>query len=138
MKEFSHYLGKEDVKRQGKDPNLSAATMNEGEERLQFAKGLAGKAKPKYVLENAYEAMREAADALLYLHGYKSYSHEASIAYLSGKGFSESELSEFDRLRRIRNSIKYYGKGCEQEDAVSALHVAGIVIEKIKKMLSKQ
>ena len=45
------------------------------------------KAKPKYILENAYEAMREAADSVLYVDGFKSFSHEASIIYLAKKGF---------------------------------------------------
>lgn len=135
VKEFSFFVERGDVRKQSKDARLSSATMKEGEERLAFAKGLAGTAKPKYVLENAYEAMREAADALLYLDGFKSYSHEASIAYLLGKGFPESELAEFDRFRRIRNGIKYYGGECEPDDALAALRLAESVITRVRKAI---
>jgi len=135
VKEFEFFLGKGDVKKQSPDKNLSSATFKEGLERLEFAKGLLNKARSKYTLENAYESMREATDALLYLEGFKSFSHEASIAYLSKKGFSEQEIIEFDRFRKIRNGIKYYGRDCEQSDAIEAISLAEKVIGKIKKII---
>lgn len=137
VKEFAFYLDKGDVKRQKPDVNLSAATLNEGEERLEFALSLQKNAKPKYVLENAYESMREAADALLYAQGFKSYSHEASISYLPKDSFSDAERSEFDRFRKIRNGIKYYGGDCTEEDAENAIALAQKIIPKIKSSLKK-
>lgn len=131
VKEFEFFLKKE-VKKQSPDKNLSKSTFESSLDRFEFAKTLK---KPKYILENAYEAMREAADALLYSEGYKSYSHQASIAFLSEKRFSESELNEFDRFRKMRNGIKYYGKDCSKEDADTAIKLAGIIIEKIKNLI---
>ena len=93
------------------------------------------KFKPKYVLENAYEAMREAADSLLYHDGFKSFSHEASIVYLLKKGFNEHDVSEFDRFRKIRNGIKYYGGDCDSEDAQEAIKMATKIISDIKKII---
>ena len=69
MNDFYFFLRKGEVRKQKPDFHLSKATLQEGIERLQFAQKL--KAKPKYILENAYEAMREAADALLYCDGFK-------------------------------------------------------------------
>ena len=132
MKEFEYYVGKGDVKRQSPDKNLSAATLNEAKERLALAKTLKQIAKAKYVLENAYESMREAADAVLYLRGFKSFSHEASILYLFKEGFNEQDIIEFDRFRRIRNGIKYYGKDCDLSDAEQAIQLASKIIAKIK------
>ncbi len=135
MKEFGFFLQKGEVRRQKPDLNLSAATLREAIERLHFAKEL--KSKPKYILENAYEAMREAADALLYKEGYKSYSHEASIVYCKHKGFNDSDLTQFDRFRKIRNGIKYYGEDCSLEDARAALVLAEVVIGKIQEILER-
>ncbi len=135
MKEFEFFLEKGDVKKQSQDKNLSRATFKESLDRLELAEQLTGKVKPKYILENSYEAMREAADALLYLEGFKSYSHEASIIYLLKKGFNGSEITEFDRFRKIRNSIKYYGGDCDSTDAESALKLAKSIISKIKNLL---
>ena len=87
VKEFEFFIRKGDVRRQSSDLALSHATLQGALDRLQFAKTIT--TPTKYILENAYEAMREAADALLYKDGFKSYSHEASISYLLKKGFSD-------------------------------------------------
>ena len=78
--------------------------------------------------------MREAADSILYKEGFKSFSHEASIVYLIKKGFSEQDLTEFDRFRKIRNGIKYYGRDCDESDANSAIQLAEKIISKIKEI----
>ena len=135
VKEFNFFVQKGEVKKQSPDINLSNATFKESLDRLELANSLFGQAKPKYVLENSYEAMREAADAVLYKEGYKSYSHEASIVYLKSKSFSDSEIYEFDRFRKIRNRIKYYGGDCEEKDAKSALDLAKRLLGKIKQLL---
>ena len=113
VKNFEFFLKKEEVKKQSPNKNLAYSTFKDSSERIEFARQLLHKAKSKYVLENAYEVMREAADSILYLRGFKSFSHEASIVYLIKEGFNEKDLIEFDRFRRIRNGIKYYGKDCE-------------------------
>jgi len=137
LKEFEYFLKRGEVKRQSKDKNLSDACLRESRERLILVKTILKGAQPKYVLENAYEAMREAADAVLFAEGYKSYSHEASIVYLSEKGISMTDLIEFDRFRRIRNGIKYYGKDCIQEDSEQAIQLAARLIQRIEEMLGK-
>lgn len=137
VKEFNFFVNKGEVKKQGPDKNLAKATLNDSEERLALAKSLQKLTKPKYVLENAYEAMREAADSVLYNEGFKSFSHEASIVYLLKKGFTESEIAEFDRFRKIRNGIKYYGGDCDESDAEAAIKLAEKIVNKIKEILSE-
>ena len=135
VKDFEFFLKKEEVKKQSPNKNLAYSTFKESLERIEFARQLLHKAKPKYVLENAYEAMREAADVVLYLRGFKSFSHEASIVYLLKEGFNEEEITEFDRFRRIRNGIKYYGKDCDASDAEQAISLADKIISKIKEKI---
>lgn len=135
VKDFEFFLKKGDVKRQSPDKNLTYSAFKDSLERIEFAKQLLHKAKPKYVLENAYEAMREAADAVLYLRGFKSFSHEASIVYLIKEDFNENDIVEFDRFRKIRNGIKYYGKDCDILDAEQAIQLADNIITKIKEKI---
>lgn len=135
VKNFEFFLKKEEVKKQSPNKNLAYSTFKDSLERIEFARQLLHKAKPKYVLENAYEAMREAADSILYLRGFKSFSHEASIVYLIKEGFNEKDILEFDRFRRIRNGIKYYGKDCELSDAEQAIKLADKIINKIKEKI---
>ncbi|MDO8661482.1 MAG: HEPN domain-containing protein [Candidatus Woesearchaeota archaeon] len=98
-----------------------------------MAKYILNSEKPKYVLENAYEAIRELIDAILFL-GYKSYSHEAAVAYLVNLGFSVTETMAVDRLRKMRNGIKYYGEDTTPKEAEHALKTAEEVISKLLKL----
>lgn len=66
---------------------------------------------------------------------FKSFSHEASIVYLLKGGFNEKDILEFDRFRRIRNGIKYYGKDCDLSDAEQAIQLADKIINKIKEKI---
>ena len=67
VKDFEFFLKKGDVKKQNPDKNLAFSTFKDSLERIEFAKQLLNNTRQKYVLENAYEAMREAADSILYL-----------------------------------------------------------------------
>ena len=137
VNDFEYFLNKGEVKRQKPDSNLSKAAFKDSIERLEFSKSLLNTAKTKYTLENAYESMREAADSLLYLEGFKSFSHEASIVYLIKKGFDENVIIDFNRFRKIRNGIKYYGGDCDLSDAKSAIELAEKIVHKIKKLIQK-
>lgn len=137
VKDFNFFITKGEVKKQSPDRNLATATFKDSEERLMLAKSLVAMAKAKYVLENAYESMREAADAVLYNEGFKSFSHEASIVYLLKKGFSESDIAEFDRFRKIRNGIKYYGGDCDESDAEAAIKLADKIVNIVKELPRK-
>ena len=110
---YECWLKNNDAKKKSTSHKSSELEIEENNFRSKFPATI----RAEDGLENAYEAMREAADALLYLDGFKSYSHEASIAYLLRKGFGESEIIEIDRFRKIRNGIKYYGRDCNLEDA---------------------
>ena len=137
MKEFLFFIKENSVKKQSPDINLAKATFKEGMDRLQMAKGILLTQKPKYSLENAYESIREIIDSVLFIEGYKSFSHEASVSYLIEMGFSLSEAMAVDRLRKQRNGIKYYGEEVTKEDAKIALIIAKRTIKKILEKKSK-
>ena len=101
-----------------------------------MAKSILGIQKPKYVLENAYEAVRGFIDSIMFLNGYKSYSHEASVAYMLEIGLSITDTTQVDRLRKHRNGIKYYGEDATDEEAHEALRIASEIIEKLRKLRS--
>lgn len=61
------------------------------------------------VMTTYYEALREIVEAIAIKEGYKFYSHEAFTFFLKEKG-EELASSKFDRFRKIRNNINYYGK----------------------------
>lgn len=137
MKEFGYYLAKGDVKRQSKDSALALALVRSGLDRIRKALSEEQtKDNAKYILENAYEGLRELADARLALDGFKSYSHEASISFLEKfPSFGAGELEYFDRLRYLRNGIKYYGLLVSVGEAKESLAFAEKMKIKLKALV---
>ena len=87
----------------------------------------------KSILRELYEGLRECCEAVGYLRGYKFLDHE-SITYFLRDILREQSVSiKFDRYRRLRNGINYYGEDIDIETVKEAL----IEIPKIVKELEK-
>ena len=138
MVEFEHFIRKGLVKRKAQNVELAKSLLNSAKDRFNFAISLLNQ-KPKYALENAYEAVIELTDSLLALEGFKSWSHEANIAFL-GK-FSEFSFQEIERLdlsRRKRHSSKYYGVSFNLEEVKKEVEFLKIVFEKLTKIIESK
>ena len=112
LNEFSFYLRKQEVVKMVPDSELAKSLARIGRRRFENLPpdSEITDRNSFQVVENAYEAVRELIDALMSLKGYKSYSHEASIAFL--REFHKVPghiINMIDRYRRIRNDIKYRG-----------------------------
>jgi len=121
MKDFDFYLNEGKVKKQNPDREFAKSLINDAAERAEKVITLDVKTFSKIIFENVYDALREILDALLAMDGYKSYSHEASIAYLKKYKIEDSVIVQLDNLRYQRNSSKYYGKGISVDDAMGII-----------------
>lgn len=85
-----------------------------------------------------YECLRQILEAISLIEGYKIYSHEAYVAYLIK--LNESSISEkFDRFRKLRNGVNYYGKPILKETTENAKQEITIIInDLVKKYLNNQ
>ncbi len=63
-----------------------------------------------------YDVLRSILEAISAIDGFKIYAHEAFTFFLREKN-EEIFAEKFDRFRRIRNSINYYGKSIGIEEA---------------------
>ena len=136
MKDFEYYINEKEVKIQSPNKIQSLSIFNAAKERFQRANRFPKiKEEAKYILEDSYDSIREACDALLIKDGYKSYSHVASIVYLRKFKFEENIIRKIDRLRQLRNGIKYYGENVDLKDAIDALDIAEKIIKKIEELL---
>ncbi|MCF7866738.1 hypothetical protein K9L67_01580 [Candidatus Woesearchaeota archaeon] len=82
------------------------------------------------ILSQAYESLRQILEAIALSEGYKIYSHEAYTDYLLEKG--EIILSnKFDRLRKLRNGINYYGKPVSENVTKAALKEIKEIIKEL-------
>ena len=139
MIDFEYFILKGDVKKQIKDERLANLLIKESFDRLEFVKSLKLNEKnAKYIVENIYDTLRELIEAKLALNGFKSYSHEATILFLKKfPEFRESEIRFMDNLRRIRNGIKYYGKGVEMDEAKKVIDFSRFILPKLKLLVKK-
>ena len=84
----------------------------------------------------ALEAMREAAQSLMQMNGYKPYSHEALLAFLiKEKLLPEQHIKSLDRYRILRNKSVYEAYKVSGETLKEALEFAKICIPEVKKKL---
>ena len=87
----------------------------------------------KSILRELYEGLREYCEALGYLMGYKFIDHESIGYFLRDILKVQSVSMKFDRYRRLRNGINYYGEDMDIETVKEAI----IEIPKIMKELGK-
>lgn len=118
MMQFEYFLKKGDVKKASIDKELAKSLIKDMKDRINKSLMLDAKVFSKMIFENIYDALRDFCDAILALEGYKSYSHQASIVFLSKIHFNDVLIQEIDQFRQKRNDSKYYGKSVSQEDAI--------------------
>jgi len=75
----------------------------------------------KTIFRELYEGLREYCEAIGYLKGYKFLDHE-SISYFITEILREETLAnQFDRYRKLRNKINYYGEEINAETVQEAI-----------------
>lgn len=109
VRRFRYYLDESLVKKRVPNKEEARSLMAKAIKRLEYLKAQRiDELTAPFVFENTYEAMREAAQALMSSRGYKPYSHEALISFLREfYTFSEHRISAFDRYRILRNKSVY-------------------------------
>ena len=87
----------------------------------------------KSILRELYEGLREHCEAIGYLKGYKFLDHE-SITYFLKDILKEHAVSiRFDRYRRLRNGINYYGEDVDIETVKEAITEIPLLIKELEK-----
>ena len=87
----------------------------------------------KSVLRELYEGLREYCEAIGYLRGYKFLDHE-SVGYFLRDILKEQSVSmKFDRYRRLRNGINYYGEDINIETVKEAIIEIPEIVKKLEK-----
>ena len=97
--------------------NLAAA----GQKAIETAKAIPlSDASSKTILRELYEGLRECCEAIGHKHGYKFLSHEAITHFLAGILEEQKISKRFDRYRKLRNGINYYGEDIALETVEEA------------------
>jgi len=106
------------VKEVNVDDGLISSLISSSNKKLESAERLElddVTAETKVCL--LYDSLRETLEGLAVKKGYKIYNHECFTAFLKEILEEDFFSDEFDRFRKIRNGINYYGNVVSVEDA---------------------
>ena len=84
---------------------------------------------------NSYDSLREILEASALQRGFKIYNHECFVGFIREILRLEKESFDFDRFRKIRNSINYYGQDISVVDGKKLINEIKFLREKIIKLL---
>ncbi|OYT32340.1 hypothetical protein B6U93_02175 [Candidatus Woesearchaeota archaeon ex4484_78] len=87
----------------------------------------------KTILRELYEGLRQYCEAIGYLNGYKFLDHESIGFFLRDILKEQSLFKKFDRYRKLRNGINYYGNDIEVETVKEAVSEIPKLIKGLKK-----
>jgi len=114
-----------------KDLNLIKSTREIAEIKIRSAQALP---KEFFIgkITLMYDALREYLESLALEHGFKIYNHECYTAFLKEILGKSNEADTFDKLRKVRNAINYYGRKVSEEEAKEILKELNELIKKVK------
>lgn len=107
---FQDFIDDQKARKATPDTQLAKSLVRMSDAHVEVIKALElTETSASTLMTNYYEALREIVEAIAAKTGYKVYSHEALTYFL--KELGETSLADkFDRFRKIRNNINYYGK----------------------------
>ncbi len=104
------------------------------EEAIKNAKEISlSEGKQKTILRELYEGLRQFCEAIGYLKGYQFFDHESITFFLNDILKEQTISTKFDRYRKLRNGINYYGNELSLITAKEALMEIPKIINELKK-----
>jgi len=139
IQKFQYYLDERLARKVAVDCEEAKSLMNKATLRLDYVKSQEiNEDTSSFIFEDIYETLREAAQSLMSLKGYKPYSHEALISFLKEcYQFPEHEISSFDRYRILRNKTVYCAANVSPEVCKEALKFSETFLPKLKSAYEK-
>ncbi len=109
IERFQFYLDENFAKKESPNIVEAKSLIEKAFQRMNFIKNQnINETTATFIFEDVYECLREAAQSLMSLEGYKPYSHEAVIAFLKEfYKFDDHEITTFNRYRILRNNCVY-------------------------------
>lgn len=133
IKPFEYYVQENLVRKSIPNTSMAHTLLEKAKIRNKRIKDVQ-EDEASIVFEDIYESIREAAQSLMEMYGYKPYSHEALIAFLKqNKLLSEQDIHIIDTYRIIRNDSVYRAETVSVTKTVEALKFSKKIIPEIEK-----
>lgn len=130
---FEDFIEQGKVRRSSADRNLARSIVKNSELDLKFLEKLEVNIySARKIMCNYYDVLRSILEAVSILDRYKIYSHEAFRSFLKIKNENLAAV-KFDRFRKIRNKINYYGASIRPEETEENIKEITKLIEYLKK-----
>ncbi len=123
-----------------KNLELAKSLFNTALDRKKFIENVSAKNFERFVVEGYYDVLMELKHSILSINGFKSYNHECSIEFLAefySKEFNKSEIKFLQRLRMLRNLIKYEGK-ISKEDSRHWIENSKNIFNKLTSVIRRE
>jgi hypothetical protein len=132
---FEDFVRNKKVRKTSFDKGLFASLVKTSKLDLEYLDSVEINGfSSRKTMSNYYDVMRAYLEALGLKKGYKIYSHEAFTFFL--KEIDEVVLAiKFDRMRKIRNGINYYGEDITVEEVKANVIVIKEIIKRILELL---
>ena len=135
--DFKECEEKRIIKRVKADFELCKSLQKSSEKKLSSAKLLEiNETTATSIITLSYDSLRELLEALAIKNGYKIYNHECYAAFLNAIFGEEECAKSFDSLRKLRNSINYYGQEISVNDAKTVFEDIVSLIKKCRSLIS--
>ena len=91
----------------------------------------------KSIFRELYKGLRQYCEAIGYIKGYKFLSHDSITYFLRDNLKEEIIANKFDRYRKLRNGINYYGDSVSKETVEEAMEEIPKIITILSKYAAK-
>jgi len=119
------------VKETKEDKNKIASLIRIAEEKIKASNSLSSLHYYSKI-SLLYDAIRTYLECISAKEGYKIYNHECYTFFLKEILKKDLIAEEFDKYRKIRNGINYYGKEISKEESEKIIKDMNHFINKIK------
>jgi hypothetical protein len=135
--DFNECIKEQKVKKIPIDKLRAESLVKSSKQAITTAKSIViSESSLKSIIREYYEGLREYCEAIAYLRGYKILDH-ISITYFIKDILQDDIISEkFDRYRKLRNGINYYGNDVNIATITEASKEIPLLIKKLEKYMS--
>ncbi len=136
MKSFEESIAENEVVRIEPDFELAKLFLFDAKARLEIASELSLTEKnAKVIFELVNDSIIKLIQVILLSDGYKTSSYEPALSYLRKfPEFSEVEVLELEKYRRLAHHSRYHAKPVSLQDALEIRRM----FPKVKERLIKQ